>query len=63
MLLSTAASAVMPGMGMPKEEPKALAVTSDIKYVRCQVCEAVVKQAVRKVKGMRDDLKPGQKVC
>jgi hypothetical protein len=53
---------MMPGLGMPSEEPKAAAVKSDIIFIRCQVCEAVVKQAVRRVKGMREELKPGKRV-
>ncbi len=48
-------------MGGP-EEPKALAVKSDIQYIRCQVCEAMAKQAQRAVKTMREALTAGKKV-
>ena len=51
------------GMGMGADKPKAAAVKSDIKFIKCQVCEAVVKQATRRVKAMRSELKPGTKVC
>eukprot|EP00882_Tetradesmus_deserticola_P022308 GHRQ01024208.1.p1 GENE.GHRQ01024208.1~~GHRQ01024208.1.p1 ORF type:complete len:316 (+),score=128.64 GHRQ01024208.1:278-1225(+) len=58
------AVAMMPGMGMGgmPEEPKAAAVVSDVKYIKCGVCEALVKQATRKVKALRKELKPGQQV-
>lgn len=52
----------MPGMGMP-EEPKAAAVKSDVQYIKCQACEAFVKQAYRHTKSKREGLKPGHKVC
>lgn len=51
----------MPGMGMP-EQPKAAAVKSDVQYIKCQACEAVVKQAYRHTKSKREGLRPGQKV-
>jgi hypothetical protein len=52
----------MPGMGMP-EQPKAHAVKSDVQYIKCQACEALVKQAYRHTKTKREGLKPHQKVC
>jgi hypothetical protein len=51
----------MGGMG-GGEPPKAMAVKSDIPFIRCQVCEALVKQAYRHTKAERAALKPGQKV-
>jgi hypothetical protein len=58
----TAAQFGMPGMGMDKP-PKAAAVKSDVQYIKCQACEALVKQAYRHTKSKREGLKPGQKVC
>uniref|UniRef100_A0A383WPZ6 Saposin B-type domain-containing protein n=1 Tax=Tetradesmus obliquus TaxID=3088 RepID=A0A383WPZ6_TETOB len=62
--LSSHAAGMMPGMGMGgmPEQPKAAAVVSDVKYIKCGVCEALMKQATRKVKAMRGELKPGQRV-
>lgn len=57
----TAAQFGMPGMGMDKP-PKAAAVKSDVQYIKCQACEALVKQAYRHTKSKREGLKPGQKV-
>lgn len=51
----------MPGMGGP-EPPKATAVKSDVQYIKCQACEAFVKQAYRHTKSKREGLKPGHKV-
>eukprot|EP00775_Hariotina_reticulata_P005009 gene5009-5250_t len=48
----------MPGT----QEFKAAAVASDIKYIRCKTCELMMKHASRTVKGMREKLKPGQKL-
>jgi hypothetical protein len=49
--------------GMPKpEQKKAPAVKEDIPYIRCQVCEAVVKQSIKLVKDLTAELKPGKKV-
>ena len=50
----------MPGMG--KKEEKIPAVKSDIKYIRCQVCEHLAKQARNVVKALQAELKPGKKV-
>jgi hypothetical protein len=57
----SAAQFGMPGMGMP-EQPKAAAVKSDVQYIKCQACEALVKQAYRHTKSKREGLRPGQKV-
>eukprot|EP00878_Enallax_costatus_P001617 GHUV01001768.1.p1 GENE.GHUV01001768.1~~GHUV01001768.1.p1 ORF type:complete len:313 (+),score=74.73 GHUV01001768.1:240-1178(+) len=64
ILLFSTASAMMPGMGMGMgpDKPKAAAIKSDTKFIKCQVCEAVVKQATRRVKAMRSELKPGTKL-
>ena len=35
--------------------PKAPVWKEDIKYIRCQVCEAMAKQALRTVKSMKDE--------
>ena len=56
----SAAQFGMPGMGM--EQPKAAAVKSDVQYIKCQACEALVKQAYRHTKSQREGLKPHQKV-
>lgn len=52
----------MPGMGGMPEPPKVLAVKSDVQYIKCQACEALVKQAYRHTKAQREGLRPGQKV-
>lgn len=51
----------MPGMGGKKE--KSPAVKSDIKYIKCQVCEEITKNLHREVKKMRDDLPPKKKLA
>ena len=48
--------------GGPAAKPAAKAVKSDVKYIKCQVCEAIAKHAIREVKTMREQLKPGKKV-
>jgi hypothetical protein len=62
-LLPTAARAQfgMPG-GMAPEKPPP-AVTTDIPYVRCQVCKLVVKEAARLADDLRNEAaaKPGKK--
>lgn len=50
------------GFGGGKSENKIPAVKSDIKYIKCQVCETYVKHAVRSVKKMRDEATPSHKV-
>jgi hypothetical protein len=48
--------------GMPNmQEPKPVAVKSDIPYIRCQTCEAIIKQAIKNVKEMREKLSGRQK--
>ncbi|KAK9805670.1 hypothetical protein WJX72_011115 [[Myrmecia] bisecta] len=44
-------------------KPPAAAVKSDIKYINCQVCELLAKNAYRQVKAARDALKPGKKLA
>lgn len=58
MLLLPEAQAQM-GAGGAKQ--KAPAVKSDLKYIRCSVCEEMVKNIHRDVKQMRDE--QGKKVC
>lgn len=48
--------------GGSKGPDKAPASKADLPLIRCQVCEAVVKQAISEVKGMRAELKPGKRV-
>jgi len=48
------------GGGGKKELPHA--VRSDVQYIKCPVCKQLVKQAMRTVKTMREELKPGKKV-
>lgn len=53
------------GMGMGGKkmgEKKAAARKEDIQYIRCQVCETFVKQAIKTVKTLREAEKPGKKV-
>jgi hypothetical protein len=48
--------------GMPNTpEAKPLAVKSDLPYIRCQTCEAIIKQAIKNVKEMREKLSGKQK--
>ena len=35
---------------------------SDIKYIKCEVCQLVAKHAYRQVKAAEKELKPGKKV-
>ncbi|KAF5831901.1 hypothetical protein DUNSADRAFT_12412 [Dunaliella salina] len=44
--LLVGATAQFGGMGGKKEEPKAPAVMSDIPFIKCQVCEKMVKLAI-----------------
>lgn len=64
MVMQAAGQMGMPGMGMGMggDKPKAAAVKSDIPFIRCQACEAMMKQAHRHTKSTRENLKPGQKV-
>jgi hypothetical protein len=62
-LLVVSSEAQMPGMpGGKKEKVKAPAVKSDIKYIKCSVCEEIVKSLHREVKTMRDALSKNKKV-
>eukprot|EP00879_Flechtneria_rotunda_P006594 GHRR01006929.1.p1 GENE.GHRR01006929.1~~GHRR01006929.1.p1 ORF type:complete len:317 (+),score=90.33 GHRR01006929.1:203-1153(+) len=63
LITGVSAQLGIPGMGMGMgEQPKAAAVPSDIKYIRCQVCEVIMKHATRHVKTMVNELKPGHKL-
>jgi hypothetical protein len=57
----TGASAQFPGMGK-REEKKAPAVKADLPFIRCGACEAIAKQALKKVKAMREAVTPGKPV-
>jgi hypothetical protein len=46
----------------PATVAAAAAGVADVTFIKCGVCEALVKQAVRKVKAMRSKLKQGQRV-
>lgn len=43
-------------------KPPAKPVKSDIKYIKCQVCELLAKNAYRQVNDMKKALRPNQKV-
>lgn len=43
-------------------EEKAPARKSDIPYIKCQVCQHLVREAARSIKKRRDGLNPGKKV-
>lgn len=43
-------------------KPAAKPVKSDIKYIKCQVCELLAKNAYRQVKDLQKTLKANQKV-
>lgn len=60
-LLCTLAIASGQGFTNPKKPP-AVARKEDIKYIKCQACEALAKNALRQVKAAREGLKPGKKV-
>ena len=44
-------------------KPPAKPVKSDIKYIKCQVCELLAKNAYRQVNDMKKALRPNKKVC
>jgi hypothetical protein len=50
------------GAAFSPNAPPALPVKTDIKFIRCQVCEALAKNAHRQAKSLRDAVKPGKKV-
>lgn len=62
LLLAAPVAAMFPGMGGNKPPPKVPAVKADIPFIKCQVCEAIIKQAREVVKDLRAGLKPKQKV-
>ena len=43
-------------------KPAAKPVKSDIKYIKCQVCELLAKNAYRQVKDLQKSVKPNKKV-
>lgn len=43
-------------------KPPAKPVKSDIKYIKCQVCELLAKNAYRQVNDLKKSLKPNKKV-
>lgn len=43
-------------------KPAAKPVKSDIKYIKCQVCELLAKNAYRQVNDMKKAVKPNKKV-
>jgi hypothetical protein len=47
------------GGGAGREVPPA--VRADVPHIRCGVCQQFVKQGLRVVKAMREELKPGKK--
>ena len=61
LLLCMLATVCGQGFSNPKK-PAAAARKEDIKYIKCQACEALAKHALRQVKAAREDLKPGKKV-
>lgn len=48
------------GGGGKKDLPPA--VRSDVQYIKCSTCKLFVRQAMRTVKTMREELKPGKQV-
>ena len=44
-------------------KPPAKPVKSDIKYIKCQVCELLAKNAYRQVNDMKKALRPNKKVA
>eukprot|EP00199_Chlamydomonas_sp_CCMP681_P005464 CAMPEP_0119107866 /NCGR_PEP_ID=MMETSP1180-20130426/12000_1 /TAXON_ID=3052 ORGANISM="Chlamydomonas cf sp, Strain CCMP681" /NCGR_SAMPLE_ID=MMETSP1180 /ASSEMBLY_ACC=CAM_ASM_000741 /LENGTH=243 /DNA_ID=CAMNT_0007093413 /DNA_START=60 /DNA_END=787 /DNA_ORIENTATION=+ len=62
LLSATAYGQGMGGMGGNKGPDKAPARKADLPFIRCQVCQAIVKQSVASVKAMRSALKPGKKL-
>lgn len=63
LLLAGAQAQMMPGgKKVGRGAATEPAVKSDIPFIRCQVCDAVVKTAHREVNKMRSEVKPGAKV-
>ena len=63
LIWASGSLAMMPGMG-GKQEPKAPATKSDIKFIKCQACEKLVKVAISATAKLREqaEAKPGNKV-
>ena len=63
LLCLLCALALVSGQGFTNpKKPAAVARKEDVKYIKCQTCEALAKHALRQVKAARDGLKPGKKV-
>ncbi|KAI8467721.1 MAG: hypothetical protein J3K34DRAFT_30973 [Monoraphidium minutum] len=63
LLLAAVGAAAQMGFGGGKNKPDLPpAVRSDIKYIKCAVCQQFVKQAVRATKTLREEIKPGKKL-
>ncbi len=54
LALALAATLASAQFGGKREPPKAPAVKSDIKFIKCQVCEAMAKQAGAIVKELKE---------
>ncbi len=60
LLLGVLSSCVLAQFNPSK--PPAKPVKSDIKYIKCQVCELLAKNAYRQVNDLQKTLKPNKKV-
>jgi hypothetical protein len=56
-------SAMSTGIKMPPGMEAEKGKKSDVKYIRCAACEHLAKNAYRMAKELREELKPGKKVC
>ncbi len=54
LLLSASWCSAQFGMGKPSG-PEATAVRSDVKYIKCEVCEQLAKQAYRQVSAFKKE--------
>lgn len=61
MLLTSSVTAQF-GDGKKEAPPKAPYRKADLKYIGCQVCEAIVKQSLASVRTARQEATPGKKV-
>lgn len=48
------------GFGQPPEE-KAPVIKSDIKFINCQTCEVLIREANRAIRSLKNEAKPGKK--
>ncbi len=63
VLLLLCAFALVSGQGFTNpKKPEAVARKEDVKFIKCQACEALAMHALRQVKAAREGLKPGKKV-